>query len=421
MDQQETPVPRFDAYQSITNGFTILKEHLDPIIARTLAPELHGLPWTAILEQLDIAKGKKPGDYSTSDPQDQLRIITDRLGKIGFPFSDKKRKVQAYSNSLKVFRNAWAHFDPLSILDAFRMNDNAARLLEHFGDIDGSMKLDYAANNALRAYVYEAGIVSDSRATANALIDTVSSGGGTGELANNNVMDRNAAESEPPQPAPVNASSEDLVVEPLMSEPGDSAQSYEGTLVEPGPDVLERKDGGDTPLVGNSRIRYEPWPAVEIGNASVLDDLPKRYAKEKVRALASEITEFEGPIEIDRLASLIGNAFGLSRIKATRRGQIKRHIRAADVVVDGDGFVWPTDIDPDTWTEFRPNDSNAGRAFTDISPVEIANAMRFIREKNPGISEEDLDTKTLQTFGRKKRTSQVKAHLALARKHLVTA
>src|SRR5262249_40569237 len=44
------------------------------------------------------------------------------------------------------------------------------------------------------------------------------------------------------------------------------------------------------------------------------------------------------------------------------------------LVVDDDAFIWPSDIDPDTWDEFRPNDSTVKRPFTDISPVEIANA-----------------------------------------------
>jgi hypothetical protein len=58
------------------------------------------------------------------------------------------------------------------------------------------------------------------------------------------------------------------------------------------------------------------------------------------------------------------------------------------------------------------------RPFLHVSPAEIANAMRFLKHRNPDISDGDLDSATLQTFGRKRRTKQVAAHLAKARKLL---
>jgi len=90
-------------------------------------------------------------------------------------------------------------------------------------------------------------------------------------------------------------------------------------------------------------------------------------------------------------------------------------IRQTGLVVDGDKFVWPTDLDSASWSEFRPNDSTVERPFTEISPVEIANAMRVLRAATPRISDAELDTATLQTFGRKRKTKQFAAHLERAR------
>jgi len=108
----------------------------------------------------------------------------------------------------------------------------------------------------------------------------------------------------------------------------------------------------------------------------VLDELPKKVAKEKVRAVATEIAEFEGPIHLDRLAQLAALSFGVQRLWPTRERKLTYQIRKTGLVVDDDKFVWPSDLDPATWSEFRPNDSTVDRPFVEICPVEIANAMR---------------------------------------------
>jgi len=185
--------------------------------------------------------------------------------------------------------------------------------------------------------------------------------------------------------------------------------------VVPDAEVIERPSSSlATSAIGNQRGYYEPWPVVPVGTTEVLDDLPKKYAKEKVRAVAAEIAEFEGPIHVDRLASLTAASFGQNRLHEKKRQQIIRHIKATDLMVDADGFVWPSDVDQATWVEFRPNDSKAEREFLQISPVEIANAARFIQARHPEYSPKELEAATLQTFGRKRRTRDVAAHLAKA-------
>jgi len=147
----------------------------------------------------------------------------------------------------------------------------------------------------------------------------------------------------------------------------------------------------------------------------VLDDLPKKVAKEKVRAGATEIAEFEGPVHLDRLAQLTAVSFGVQRLWPAREKKLIYQIRQTGLLVDDDQFVWPRDHDPETWGEFRPNDSTAERPFTEISPVEIANAMRLLKSGTPSISTVDLDSVTLPTFGRKRKTKQFAAHLNKAR------
>lgn len=120
-------------------------------------------------------------------------------------------------------------------------------------------------------------------------------------------------------------------------------------------------------------------------------------------------------IHVDRLASLIGASFGVRRLHAARAKKIIYQTGAAGIHIDADKFAWPEGVDSETWTEFRPNSSHVERPFHNISPVEIANAMRFLLEQTPILTDSELEVATLQTFGRKRRTTRITAHLATAK------
>ena len=98
-----------------------------------------------------------------------------------------------------------------------------------------------------------------------------------------------------------------------------------------------------------------------------------------------------------------------------KKKKIVYQIKQTGLVVDDAKFVWPDGVDPLAWGEFRPNSSQVDRPFLHISPVEVANAMRFLTDRNRSLAGDDLDRATLQTFGRTKRTKQFAAHLAKAR------
>lgn len=362
----------FDARHSVDKGLHHLARRLDPIIGKRLAPNLGGLPWPTVLTELDKMRGKPPKSYAATDLQSQLKAITERLGNLGFPFDDHTRLVSALGSELRIVRNRWAHHDDLTTLDAWRAHDFAVRLLEHFDDRDGVTGANDLRDEAFRALAEEKGVAS------------------------------HAAEAAPtPIPSP--------------SPPATDPSTAE--VVRPDPAVLTRTpaDAASTPTIGSGRLEFEAWTVVPVGDVSVLDDLPKKAAKEKVRAVATEIAEFEGPIHLDRLAQLTAASFGVQRLWPAREKKLIYQIRQTGLMVDGDKFVWPSDLDPKTWAEFRPNDSTIDRPFIQISPIEIANAMRLLIARTPGISEGDLDASALQTFGRKRKTKQFAGHLKRAR------
>lgn len=364
----------FTPRHSIDSALVHLSARLDPIIDARLRPHLGSLPWTRILIELDRSRGRVPREYASSDLQAQLKVLTERLGELGFPFDDHTRIVSTLGNELRIMRNRWAHHDELSVLDAWRTHDFCVRLLEHFGDRDGIAEACALRDEALTALVAENGVAAHAATSA-------SSGG----VSHDDQAADNALPAVPTE-----------------------------EFVTPDDVVLTRQDTQDTPTIGAGRHAFEPWQVVVVGEVSVLDDLPKKVAKEQVRAVAAEIAEFEGPIHIGRLCRLTAASFGLSRLFPARQKKLERQVRQCGLIVDAHGFVWPHDIDPESWTEFRPNDSNAGRAFTDISPVEIRNAKRFLESADPSLSGTTLDAAILQTFGRKRRTRLVSEHLARA-------
>lgn len=115
---------------------------------------------------------------------------------------------------------------------------------------------------------------------------------------------------------------------------------------------------------------------------------------------------------------MTAQSFGLQRVRATRAKKISYQIQQAGIILDDDRFAWPPEIDPAAWCEFRPSDSAAARPFVHISPVEIANAAAFISARHPEFTDDELDVAVLQTFGRKRRTKQIAAHLAKAKELL---
>ena len=91
-----------------------------------------------------------------------------------------------------------------------------------------------------------------------------------------------------------------------------------------------------------------------------------------------------------------------------------KEAKASGLTIDGDRFVWPEGVDPETWTQFRPNAQDVDREFTEISPVEIRNAAQSVREENSDLDQDDFELAVLEIFGRKRRTEAVRAHLSKA-------
>ena len=119
--------------ERVARALEIAAEALGPFVARQLAPHLApSTEWPSILRVLDEKKGSaKVGFlYSTSDLSLQLRVMTERLGDLGFPFSRAlSRAEQNLAGELRDIRNRASHGAPFNFDDTYRALDTAERLL----------------------------------------------------------------------------------------------------------------------------------------------------------------------------------------------------------------------------------------------------------------------------------------------------
>jgi hypothetical protein len=341
--------------ESATRGLEHLATRLEPIIASTLAPYLQGLYWTVLLQEIDHLKGKTPHTYSPTDVQAQLRVLTERLGNIGYPFDDHTRTVSTVAGELRIVRNRLFHMDEITLLDAWRALDFVVRLLARLGDAEGSSTAEDMRDGILRF------TLPGSEADAD------------GET--------------------------------------DDESEIDDETVDPDPEVF-RRDGAGKPetTLPNERLQFEPWKVVPAGDVSVLNNLKRRENAELVRSVIEEIVDHEGPVHFLRLACLTVRAFGLGRVETKRINQIKHQVKGASVI-ELDGWIWPADLDPTGWEEFRPNSSSAHRRFGGIASQEIRNAAAFLKAAYPEDSRETHLRRILQTFGKKRMTKAVREHL----------
>jgi hypothetical protein len=64
-----------------------LATSLGSYIASVLEGVVPGIPWTMLLEQKDASAGRPPKTYSLTDLSAQLRVMTESLGSLGYPFN----------------------------------------------------------------------------------------------------------------------------------------------------------------------------------------------------------------------------------------------------------------------------------------------------------------------------------------------
>lgn len=373
-----------------------LSSELDVVILRQVlangvvsADVLEQSDWSIVLRFLDEGRGRyrDPKTYKTNDVQCQLRMLTERLGSEGYPFDNPNREVSTYASELRIFRNRWAHLEEFSPDDAVRIYGTAARLFTALGEYQRASYLE-CCRNRIRNELFG---FSVPEAAEPEISDEVRQALAKDQAQKPDAVVPSGAfvKSVIPKTVPT-----ELSIQPL------------------------RAAATPTVNIEDKRYPFEAWQTVPMGEPTVFESMRNKINAASIRATASEIAEFEGPIQLERLCRLVTYCFGLGRASKTRLSQVSHQVRrnSDDLTIDEHGFVWPKSIDRTVWTEFRPHGGGAVRSFEEISPIEIANAWRYF-EMYPDVLEEgqDVQSAVLATFGRKRRTTAVKKHLELVK------
>lgn len=110
-----------------------LAAELQPFISRVFlqyVPE-ENVDWTQVLANKDAILGKK---YTATDPQVQLRVITEPLGNLGYVFNRVlSRGEQNLASELRGVHDNWVERKPFGADDTYRALDTIERLLRAIG------------------------------------------------------------------------------------------------------------------------------------------------------------------------------------------------------------------------------------------------------------------------------------------------
>lgn len=115
----------------VGDALGVLINALKPFVERVMheaAPDI--ADWTSIIERKDKQAGRHGLNYSKRDLSLMLRVMTERLGDLGYPFDRYlSRQGQNYASELRQVRNEWAHNEEFPAPKAYRAMDSMELLL----------------------------------------------------------------------------------------------------------------------------------------------------------------------------------------------------------------------------------------------------------------------------------------------------
>lgn len=356
----------------VGSAITILGKSLDAHIVQVMEPIIGDLEWPVVLKEIDAGKGKIGYEYSRHDVAMQLRMVTERLGAIGYPFDkgDRNRTMSCYGGILRIFRKRWAHNDEFSHFEASHLLDTVRIVMSHIGD---TVRGETVA--ALHA----------------GLVD---------ELVND-PADTSVEPEQRLKPA--------LDEDAWREQPGMVTTCHGMLDWDKRVKTPAREQGLQGFRSASHETVWEPWEVSVMGVQEDLDRLRTKAAQQNARAIIEVIVDTEAPIHAERLAKLVGNAFGLKRVQKDRVKAIMHQMTRSEVIKDVDGFVWPKNVDPRRWLLYRSCDDSV-RAFDEVSPVELANAIGAVLGEQGSMDLDTLRYSVMKAFGRRKVSKNVADH-----------
>jgi hypothetical protein len=175
-----------------------------------------------------------------------------------------------------------------------------------------------------------------------------------------------------------------------------------------------RDNGGGLTAVLPGEAMFVPWHPRLAGDRSCLDDPSNPRSAAAIRAVISEIAAAEAPMHCDRLARLVGGAFGLGRVRQDRVTAILSLLPSELQREPRSGFIWPAEVDIHAWPGFRRSTQQDGRPLEHIALQEICNAMVALVDVARALQRRELLRETLAVFGSRRLTEGIRLRLETA-------
>lgn len=132
-----------DTRQIIGGSVDDLAEGLRPFIERVFAERLpQGPSWVQIVAHKDELAGRPTAHHHANDVGLMLRVMTEKLGSLGYPFDGRiSRQATNWASEMREVRNKHAHQVEFSLAETYRALDSAELLLREVGADDEARRI----------------------------------------------------------------------------------------------------------------------------------------------------------------------------------------------------------------------------------------------------------------------------------------
>jgi hypothetical protein len=132
-----------DTRQIIGDSIDDLAEGLRPFIERVFAERLpQGPSWVQVIAHKDELAGRPTSHHHANDVGLMLRVMTEKLGNLGYPFDGHlSRQATNWASEMREVRNKHAHQVEFSPAETYRALDSAELLLREVGAADEAQRI----------------------------------------------------------------------------------------------------------------------------------------------------------------------------------------------------------------------------------------------------------------------------------------
>ena len=152
-----------------------------------------------------------------------------------------------------------------------------------------------------------------------------------------------------------------------------------------------------------------PYTHAVLAKAGTPEAFAAKSATKPLQKQVEAVLRAEAPVQFDRLARTIADAWGITRLTERIRERI-REVLPAHVVEVEDAIWWATG-DVEQFTGFRvpPEGADELRSAEELPVVEVCNAMAWLLKQHQRLAAEDLEREAARCFGITRLGSVVRA------------